>query len=53
VQEGKAVARTAGDAPEIDGIVEIRAARGLRAGEFADVIIESAGIYDLAARPAE
>ena len=53
VREGRAFARTAGDAPEIDGIVEIRAARGLKAGEFADVIIESAGIYDLAARPAE
>jgi ribosomal protein S12 methylthiotransferase len=52
VSEGKAVARTRGDAPEIDGVVEIRAARGLRAGEFADVIIESAGIYDLTARPA-
>ncbi len=52
VKEGRAFARTAGDAPEIDGIVEIRAARGLKAGEFADVIIESAGIYDLAARPA-
>jgi ribosomal protein S12 methylthiotransferase len=53
VSEGKATARTAGDAPEIDGIVEIRAARGLRAGAFADVIIESAGVYDLAARPAD
>jgi ribosomal protein S12 methylthiotransferase len=52
VSEGKAIARTMGDAPEIDGVVEIRAARGLKAGEFADVIIESAGIYDLAARPA-
>lgn len=52
VREGRATARTAGDAPEIDGTVEIRAARGLKGGEFADVIIESAGTYDLAARPA-
>ncbi|MET0292510.1 MAG: 30S ribosomal protein S12 methylthiotransferase RimO [Steroidobacteraceae bacterium] len=52
VQEGKAIARTRGDAPEIDGIVEIRAARGLKPGEFTEVIIESAGTYDLAARPA-
>jgi ribosomal protein S12 methylthiotransferase len=52
VQEGKATARTAGDAPEIDGVVEIRAARALKAGEFVDVVIESAGVYDLAARPA-
>ncbi len=52
VLEGKATARTAGDAPEIDGVVEIRLARGLKAGEFADVVIESAGVYDLTARPA-
>ncbi len=52
VQDGTAIGRTRGDAPEIDGEVEIRDARGLKVGEFADVVIESAGTYDLAGRPA-
>jgi ribosomal protein S12 methylthiotransferase len=47
-----AVARTAGDAPEIDGVVNVRNARGLRAGEFAQVTVTVAGTYDLEAEPA-
>ncbi|HEV7632139.1 MAG TPA: 30S ribosomal protein S12 methylthiotransferase RimO [Steroidobacteraceae bacterium] len=47
-----AIARTAGDAPEIDGVVNVKGARGLRAGEFAQVTITAAGTYDLEARPA-
>jgi ribosomal protein S12 methylthiotransferase len=51
VDGAKAVARTAGDAPEIDGVVNIKKAKALRAGEFARVRITDAGTYDLAAEP--
>jgi ribosomal protein S12 methylthiotransferase len=50
--DGRAIARTAGDAPEIDGVVNVKKAQGLRAGEFATVKITAAGTYDLAAVPA-
>ena len=46
-----AIARTAGDAPEIDGVVNVKKAKSLRAGEFARVRITAAGTYDLAAEP--
>jgi ribosomal protein S12 methylthiotransferase len=46
------VARSAGDAPEIDGTVRLRPAKGLKVGDFADVLITKAGAYDLEARPA-
>jgi ribosomal protein S12 methylthiotransferase len=45
-----ATARSASDAPEIDGTVRIVAARGLKAGDFADVRITQAGAYDLEGR---
>jgi ribosomal protein S12 methylthiotransferase len=49
--EGKvAIARSASDAPEIDGTVRISAAHGLKAGDLADVRITRAGAYDLEAR---
>jgi ribosomal protein S12 methylthiotransferase len=51
VDGNKAIARTQGDAPEIDGVVNVKKARGLRAGEFARVKITTAGTYDLAAEP--
>jgi ribosomal protein S12 methylthiotransferase len=51
VDGAKAVARSAGDAPEIDGVVNVKKAKGLRAGEFARVRITAAGTYDLAAEP--
>jgi ribosomal protein S12 methylthiotransferase len=44
-----AIARTAGDAPDIDGVVHVRGAKGLRAGEFARVRITAADDYDLQA----
>ena len=47
-----AIARSASDAPEIDGTVRIRAAKGLMAGSFAEVEITAAGPYDLEARVA-
>ncbi len=51
VDGNKAVARTRGDAPEIDGVVNVKKASGLRAGEFARVMVTGAGTYDLAAEP--
>ena len=49
-QEG-AVARSSADAPEIDGLVYIRDAAGLKVGEFADVEIVDADEHDLYAKP--
>ena len=45
-----AIARSASDAPEIDGTVRIHGAKGLKVGQFADVRITAAGAYDLEAR---
>jgi ribosomal protein S12 methylthiotransferase len=50
VENGTAIARSEGDAPEIDGVVRIQPAGSLRAGEFADVEITSSDAYDLHAR---
>jgi ribosomal protein S12 methylthiotransferase len=50
IEDGVAIARSAGDAPEIDGVVRIRGASKLKAGEFATVEITAAGTYDLEAR---
>jgi ribosomal protein S12 methylthiotransferase len=47
---GVAIARSASDAPEIDGTVRIIGAGGLKVGAFADVRITDAGAYDLEAR---
>jgi ribosomal protein S12 methylthiotransferase len=52
IEGGVAEARTAGDAPDIDGIVRVTPATGMRVGEFADVVITAADTYDLTARPA-
>jgi ribosomal protein S12 methylthiotransferase len=48
---GTAIGRTAGDAPEIDGVVRIEGAARLKVGDFATVRITRAAAYDLAARP--
>jgi ribosomal protein S12 methylthiotransferase len=42
-----AIARTASDAPEIDGVVHIRQAVGLKVGQFTEVRITGASTYDL------
>jgi ribosomal protein S12 methylthiotransferase len=47
VDNGEAVGRTRGDAPEIDGVVKVSARRPLRVGEIADVRIERSDAYDL------
>jgi ribosomal protein S12 methylthiotransferase len=47
VENDSAVARTRGDAPEIDGVVHLRAHRPIKVGEIATVLIERADAYDL------
>ncbi|MEZ5497799.1 MAG: 30S ribosomal protein S12 methylthiotransferase RimO [Steroidobacteraceae bacterium] len=47
-----ALARSRGDAPEIDGIVRIVGGARLPVGEFANVEVTAADDYDLLARPA-
>jgi ribosomal protein S12 methylthiotransferase len=48
-----AIARSASDAPEIDGNVRIQGAGGLKVGQWADVRITQAGAYDLEAQLTE
>lgn len=50
VGEDAAIARSAADSPEIDGIVRIEDGGTLRSGQFADVRIHGATDYDLAGR---
>jgi ribosomal protein S12 methylthiotransferase len=50
IEDGVAIARSTGDAPEIDGVVRISGAAKLKIGEFAAVEITAAGTYDLEAR---
>ena len=50
--QGEAIARSAADAPEIDGVVIIEDGAGLALGQFADVIITDSGEHDLWAQRA-
>ncbi|MCS6947440.1 MAG: radical SAM protein, partial [Steroidobacteraceae bacterium] len=52
VANGGAIARSAGDAPEIDGVVRICGAQRLRAGTFARVVVTGSTDHDLLAEPA-
>lgn len=45
------VARSAGEAPEIDGVVYVEDAPGLREGRFNEVVIAAADTYDLSGAP--
>jgi ribosomal protein S12 methylthiotransferase len=47
IENGIAIGRTRGDAPEIDGSVHVAARRPLRIGEIVSVKIERADAYDL------
>lgn len=47
IRDGVAIARSAADAPEIDGVVFIENAPSLRPGQFAQVKIIDANEYDL------
>ena len=49
VEAGTAIARSEGDAPEIDGVVHIENAGKLKAGDWAQVDITGADAYDLRA----
>ena len=46
-EDGEAIARSAADAPEIDGVVIIENGGQLQVGEFAEVTITSSGEHDL------
>ena len=50
VADGVAFARSAGDAPDIDGMVRIKASAMTRPGEFMEVEITAADTYDLEGR---
>ncbi len=52
VEGDEAIARSEGDAPEVDGVVRIADGGRLRIGEFATVRITGSTDYDLTARPA-
>jgi ribosomal protein S12 methylthiotransferase len=45
-----AIARSSSDAPEIDGVVRIRGAKGVAVGDWARVQITRADAYDLEAK---
>jgi ribosomal protein S12 methylthiotransferase len=47
--DGTAIARSAADAPEIDGVVRIVGGRTLAVGTFARVRVDAAGEHDLTA----
>jgi len=49
IEGNVAIARSRGDAPEIDGIVRIKRGGKLAVGEFATVKITAADDYDLEA----
>jgi ribosomal protein S12 methylthiotransferase len=47
VDRGTAIARSTADAPEIDGIVRVRKAKGAKVGDFLTVTIKSSTSHDL------
>ncbi len=51
--DGVAVARSKGDAPEIDGKVFVRSGHALKVGEFVTVKVERADAFDLLATPTD
>jgi ribosomal protein S12 methylthiotransferase len=50
IEGNVAIARSSSDAPEIDGVVRIRGAKGLAVGDWARVQITRADAYDLEAK---
>jgi ribosomal protein S12 methylthiotransferase len=50
VKQRIAIARTQADAPEIDGVVRIRRAAGIKPGDWADIEVTGADAYDLEAQ---
>lgn len=51
VDGDRLVARSAADAPEIDGVVHVAGAPGVKVGDFVKVRVESADTHDLHAVP--
>ena len=51
--DGVAIARSAADAPEIDGVVYVRDAAHLTVGDFARVRVERTDAFDMQAAPVE
>jgi ribosomal protein S12 methylthiotransferase len=47
VGKGVAIARSAADAPEIDGVVRVKGAKGVKPGDFVRARVTSASEYDL------
>ena len=52
VHGARAIARSRADAPEIDGVVHVSGARGLRVGQRADVLVTGADAHDLTGKVA-
>ncbi|RYG11595.1 MAG: TRAM domain-containing protein, partial [Caulobacteraceae bacterium] len=52
-EEGKAIARSQWDAPEIDGQVIIANAQGIKPGDKVSVVVTASDEYDLFATPAK
>ncbi len=50
IDGSRAIARSAADAPEIDGVVHMENGSGLRVGEFATVRVTGSSEHDLSAR---
>ncbi|MCX8048697.1 MAG: 30S ribosomal protein S12 methylthiotransferase RimO [Methylohalobius sp.] len=53
INEGQVIARSYGDAPEIDGVVYLEEARGICPGQFVNVKITGADTHDLWAVPVD
>jgi ribosomal protein S12 methylthiotransferase len=51
VEGTTAIARSYADAPEIDGVVRVKSARGVKPGDLIRVRITAADDYDLTAKP--
>jgi ribosomal protein S12 methylthiotransferase len=51
VEGTTAIGRSAADAPEIDGVVRVKSARGVKAGDLIRVQVTAADDYDLTAKP--
>ncbi len=50
MQGSTAIARSAADAPEIDGVVRVAGAKGAKPGDFLEVAVTGSDAYDLEAR---
>jgi len=51
VEGTTAIARSEADAPEIDGVVRVKSARGVKPGDLIRVKVTASDDYDLAAKP--